>query len=64
MWWGTAIEAQDPGALANFYSELLGLSGIQRPPSLPEAGFNLGALLLKSRNPGSPRRPGNAGAIG
>jgi len=24
MWWGTAIEAPDPGALANFYSELLG----------------------------------------
>ena len=23
MWWGTAIEAPDPGALANFYSELL-----------------------------------------
>jgi predicted enzyme related to lactoylglutathione lyase len=24
MWWGTAIEAPDPGALAAFYSELLG----------------------------------------
>ena len=24
MWWGTAIEAPDPAALANFYSELLG----------------------------------------
>jgi predicted enzyme related to lactoylglutathione lyase len=24
MWWGTAIEAPDPGALARFYSELLG----------------------------------------
>jgi len=23
MWWGTAIEAPDPGALAHFYSELL-----------------------------------------
>ena len=23
MWWGTAIEAPDPGALARFYSELL-----------------------------------------
>lgn len=23
MWWGTAIEAPDPGALATFYSELL-----------------------------------------
>jgi predicted enzyme related to lactoylglutathione lyase len=24
MWWGTAIEAPDPGVLARFYSELLG----------------------------------------
>jgi catechol 2,3-dioxygenase-like lactoylglutathione lyase family enzyme len=24
MWWGTTIEAPDPGALARFYSELLG----------------------------------------
>jgi len=24
MWWGTVIEAPDPGALARFYSELLG----------------------------------------
>jgi catechol 2,3-dioxygenase-like lactoylglutathione lyase family enzyme len=24
MWWGTAIEAPDPGALAAFYSALLG----------------------------------------
>ncbi len=23
MWWGTAIEAPDPGALARFYSDLL-----------------------------------------
>jgi predicted enzyme related to lactoylglutathione lyase len=23
MWWGTAIEAPDPGALARFYSQLL-----------------------------------------
>jgi predicted enzyme related to lactoylglutathione lyase len=24
MWWGSAIEAPDPGALARFYSQLLG----------------------------------------
>ncbi|GAA1316054.1 VOC family protein [Pseudonocardia xinjiangensis] len=24
MWWGTSIEAPDPGVLARFYSELLG----------------------------------------
>ncbi len=26
MWWGTAIEAPDPAALAGFYSQLLGWS--------------------------------------
>jgi predicted enzyme related to lactoylglutathione lyase len=26
MWWGTAVEAPDPIALANFYSQLLGWS--------------------------------------
>jgi predicted enzyme related to lactoylglutathione lyase len=32
MWWGTAIEAPDPGALAAFYSRLLGWSiGHQQP---------------------------------
>ncbi len=32
MWWGTAIEAPDPGALAKFYSELLGwLIGHEEP---------------------------------
>jgi catechol 2,3-dioxygenase-like lactoylglutathione lyase family enzyme len=32
MWWGTAIEAPDPTALATFYSELLGWSiGHQEP---------------------------------
>src|SRR3954452_9008032 len=25
MWWGTTIEAPDPGGLARFYSDLLGL---------------------------------------
>ena len=24
MWWGAAVEAPDPGALARFYSDLLG----------------------------------------
>ena len=26
MWWGAAVEAPDPGALARFYAELLGWS--------------------------------------
>ncbi|MTD16586.1 VOC family protein [Nakamurella sp. YIM 132087] len=29
MWWGTAIEAPDPGALAVFYARLLGWEVVQ-----------------------------------
>jgi catechol 2,3-dioxygenase-like lactoylglutathione lyase family enzyme len=32
MWWGTAIEAPDPGALAAFYSELLGWPVVHAEP--------------------------------
>jgi len=32
MWWGTAIEAPDPGALARFYSDLLGWSICHEEP--------------------------------
>jgi len=32
MWWGTAIEAPDPSALAAFYSELLGWSIAHEEP--------------------------------
>lgn len=32
MWWGTAVEAPDPGALAHFYSELLGWPVVQEEP--------------------------------
>jgi catechol-2,3-dioxygenase len=32
MWWGTAIEAPDPGALAAFYSELLGWPVVHQEP--------------------------------
>jgi catechol 2,3-dioxygenase-like lactoylglutathione lyase family enzyme len=32
MWWGTAIEAPDPGALARFYSELLGWPVVHDDP--------------------------------
>jgi catechol 2,3-dioxygenase-like lactoylglutathione lyase family enzyme len=33
MWWGTAIEAPDPAALAGFYSELLGWPIVHQEPS-------------------------------
>ena len=32
MWWGTAIEAPDPGALASFYAELLGWATVHEEP--------------------------------
>jgi len=32
MWWGTAIEAPDPGALARFYSALLGWPVVHEEP--------------------------------
>lgn len=32
MWWGTAIEAPDPGALAKFYAELLELPIVHQEP--------------------------------
>jgi hypothetical protein len=32
MWWGTAIEAPDPGTLAAFYSRLLDWPVMHREP--------------------------------
>ncbi len=44
MWWGTAIEAPDPAALARFYSELLGWPIVHEEPgtaivAAPEGPF-------------------------
>ena len=32
MWWGVAVEAPDPGALARFYSELIGWPVVHEEP--------------------------------
>jgi hypothetical protein len=32
MWWGTAIEAPDPGSLARFYAELLDWPVVHEQP--------------------------------
>jgi len=34
MWWGVAIEAPDPGALATFYSALLGWPVVHATPDV------------------------------
>ena len=38
MWWGTAIEAPDPGALARFYSELLEWPIVREQPGTAVLG--------------------------
>ncbi|MBB5873660.1 catechol 2,3-dioxygenase-like lactoylglutathione lyase family enzyme [Allocatelliglobosispora scoriae] len=38
MWWGVAIEAPDPGALARFYAELLGWPVVHEEPGTAVVG--------------------------
>jgi predicted enzyme related to lactoylglutathione lyase len=38
MWWGTAIEAAEPGKLARFYAELLGWSIVDEQPGTTVLG--------------------------
>jgi len=44
MWWGTAVEAPDPGALARFYSDLVGW------PIIHEEAERSCSLLLRDRS--------------
>ena len=47
MWWGTAVEAPDPGALASFYSELLGWPiGHEEPGTAIVAAAPQGPFLV------------------
>ena len=47
MWWGTAIEAPDPGVLARFYSDLLGWPvGHEEPGTAIVAGAPEGPFLV------------------
>src|SRR6476661_2946196 len=47
MWWGTAIEAPDPGALARFYSDLLGWPiGHEEPGTAIVAAAQEGPYLV------------------
>jgi catechol 2,3-dioxygenase-like lactoylglutathione lyase family enzyme len=39
MWWGPAVEAPDPGALARFYAELLGWPIVHEEPGTTVVGI-------------------------
>jgi predicted enzyme related to lactoylglutathione lyase len=46
MWWGTAIEAPNPGALAKFYSELLGWPIGHEEPGTAILAASQGSIYL------------------
>ncbi|MEU8074569.1 VOC family protein [Catellatospora citrea] len=46
MWWGTAIEAPDPAALARFYAELLGWPVVHEEPGTAIVAPPQGAVYL------------------
>src|SRR3954470_17004281 len=53
MWWGTAIEAPEPGALARFYSELLGWPiGHEEPGTTVLASSPEGPYVVFQEAPG------------
>jgi catechol 2,3-dioxygenase-like lactoylglutathione lyase family enzyme len=56
MWWGAAVEAPDPGALARFYAELLGWPVVHEEPGTAVVGAPGGAFLVFQEAPGY-RRP-------
>lgn len=60
MWWGTAIEAPDPGVLARFYAGLLGWRiGHEEPGTAVVAASPQGPFLVFQRADGyrAPRWP-------
>ena len=64
MWWGPTVEAPDPGALARFYSQLLGLPIVHEEPATAVVGFSETNFLVFQRAddyrpPVWPPKPGN-----
>jgi predicted enzyme related to lactoylglutathione lyase len=46
MWWGTAIEAPDPSALAAFYSQLLGWNIVHGEPGTAIVAAPEGSIYI------------------
>jgi predicted enzyme related to lactoylglutathione lyase len=57
MWWGAAIEAPDPSALAAFYSELLGWSIGHEEPGTTVLVAPQGSIYIVFQQAESYRRP-------
>jgi len=57
MWWGAAIEAPDAGALAAFYSELLGWSVVHEEPGTTVLGAPQGSVFIVFQHAADYRRP-------
>jgi catechol 2,3-dioxygenase-like lactoylglutathione lyase family enzyme len=57
MWWGTAIEAPDPGALAHFYSDLLGWPIGHEEPGTAILAAPQGSIYIVFQQAEGYRRP-------
>lgn len=57
MWWGTAIEAPDPGVLARFYSGLLGWTISHEEPGTTVLAASGGAVFVVFQQAAGYRAP-------
>ena len=57
MWWGAAIEAPDPAALAAFYAELLGWAVVHEEARTTVLGPPQGAVYIVFQQADDYRRP-------
>ena len=57
MWWGTAIEAPDPAALASFYADLLGWAVVHEEPGTTVLAVTPGPVFVVFQQADGYRRP-------
>jgi catechol 2,3-dioxygenase-like lactoylglutathione lyase family enzyme len=57
MWWGTAIEAPNPDALAGFYAELLGWPIVHQEPGTAVVAEPQGSIYVVFQQADGYRRP-------